>query len=475
MAISDILSSLGGGKPKSKTVDFSGAYRDSTRGMTLKALQQRQRELQEASARAMAPRQIGHPLQGVAQIADVISSGIREGRAANQEAAGRARFAELLAGGLAPDEIGEAMGLDPETAMKYQERTWAQEDRKEERGYTEGRDLLKHGWDVDKQTAEVKARQEEAKAAEAAALKRQDDQQEATRILANDRATIEQKQAAQKVLDDAASAKQDAALKPEEAQINAAVEAGTMSQADADAKLEIIRRKDEADIANALPAQVTAVPPEIAAARGGDIAKNPQDYSYNTKTQEITPVERARSPQDMAATDKFEVGLVENRATQANLQKALELAPTIFEGSGVFGAGGAKQRADIILKTPGAYSPEMVKQATATQAYFNIMNKEAIMAMSNALTGATTEYEMQQFVKIMSDEATPLATKQAELARMQAKVKAHEQRLLRQVGESRGNVNAGAEQLTPPPAAAPPEDADARRAERKAKYGLEDD
>src|SRR4029077_21273376 len=120
------------------TIDFTSAYRDATQGSTLKALAARRAEMQAANA-GMKPREVKSPWQGAANIADTISGAIREGRVANDEARGRARFAELLAGGLAPDEIGEAMGLDPETTMKYQERTWAQEDTKATRDYESGR------------------------------------------------------------------------------------------------------------------------------------------------------------------------------------------------------------------------------------------------------------------------------------------------------------------------------------------------
>lgn len=184
------------------TIDFTSAYRDATQGSTLKALAARRAEMQAANA-ALKPREVKSPWQGAANIADTISGAIREGRIANQEAAGRARFAELLAGGLTPDEIGEAMGLDPETTMKYQERTWAQEDTKATREYDAGRDDLKHGWDVQAAADRVKAEQEAARLADEAATKRQDDQQAASLVLADHNATIDQKQAAQKVIDDA--------------------------------------------------------------------------------------------------------------------------------------------------------------------------------------------------------------------------------------------------------------------------------
>src|SRR6188768_2574485 len=136
-------------------IDFTSAYRDATKGSTLKALAARRAEMQAAMATAR-PREVKSPEQAVASVAETISGSIRECRLANQEAQGRARFAQLLAGGLAPDEIGEAMGLDPETTMKYQERTWAQEDTKATREYDASRDALKHGWDVTAASDRVK-------------------------------------------------------------------------------------------------------------------------------------------------------------------------------------------------------------------------------------------------------------------------------------------------------------------------------
>src|SRR4029077_2424939 len=146
--------------------DFSGtsAYRDSTRGATIKALQLRQQKLQEETAAAQQPRQIASPWQGAAQIADVIGSSIREGRAANEEQAGRQRFAQLLAGGLTPDEMGEAIGLDPETAMRYQEHTWDTEKTAAETATREKEALRSHGWDVDAATSRVQAEKDAAAA-----------------------------------------------------------------------------------------------------------------------------------------------------------------------------------------------------------------------------------------------------------------------------------------------------------------------
>src|SRR6187455_2225780 len=143
-------------------IDFSSAYRDATKGSTLKALAARRAEMQAALATAR-PREVKSPEQAIASVAETISGSIREGRLANQEAQGRARFAQLLAGGLAPDEIGEAMGLDPETTMKYQERTWAKEDASAAAAARQAELEQGNKWDTEAATARVKAEQDAAR------------------------------------------------------------------------------------------------------------------------------------------------------------------------------------------------------------------------------------------------------------------------------------------------------------------------
>lgn len=159
------------------TVDFSAAYRDSSRGSTIKAMQQRRAHMAQMMETAMAPRQIDSPWQGASQIAEVIGGGIREARASNEENAARQRFAQLLAGGLTPDEMGEAVSLDPDIAMKYQENAWTSEREKEAARVRQQELVQGHGWDVDAATARVQA--EQAAAAERArqdALSQEDTQ-----------------------------------------------------------------------------------------------------------------------------------------------------------------------------------------------------------------------------------------------------------------------------------------------------------
>jgi hypothetical protein len=144
------------------TIDFTGSYRDATRGMTIKALQERQKALQDEAAAQMAPREMGSPWQGAAQIAGVIGSRIQEARAANDEQAGRQRFAELLAGGLSDQEIGEAITLDPDNARFFQEHQWATEKEAADRAARQAELEQGNRWDVEAAKARVAAERDAA-------------------------------------------------------------------------------------------------------------------------------------------------------------------------------------------------------------------------------------------------------------------------------------------------------------------------
>jgi hypothetical protein len=104
---------------------FGGSgYRDAARGATIKALEDRRKAAEEAFNTSLAPRQINHPLQGIADVLGTVSAGVREGRADAQAADARDQLAKLMAGGLTPDEYGQAMGLDPELTGKYIGHDW---------------------------------------------------------------------------------------------------------------------------------------------------------------------------------------------------------------------------------------------------------------------------------------------------------------------------------------------------------------
>jgi hypothetical protein len=352
--------------------------------------------------------------------------------------------------------------------MKFQERNWAQEDLKESRATEEMRLLRERGWSVE--DAETRVREKIAEEDRAAGREEKIDTREQGQTIATEERAagretdintreLEETKAEEirKAATDAAKAEQDAALSTPQGERAAAVKAGTMSQAEADELNKIDEDKARADAAAAGPDEWRTPTAEEAARQGGEVGRSPGSYMFNAKTGEFKPVERARTSTDIANTGKFETSLAETRSAKTALKKALELAPNIFEGGGLpgnlnipgtdigapEGTGDALQRAKVVLMTPWAYPDEWVKQAEATKGYFNIMNEEAIKAMGIALTGASSNLEMQEFQKIMADPGTPLTTKQDQIKRMLAKLDAYEQIQTKQVTESGGNTGIG--------------------------------
>ena len=266
------------------TIDFTSGYRDATQGSTLKALAQRRAEMAASLAAHRMP-QINDPLQGVAEVANTISGSIREGRLANQEAAGRQRFAQLLSGGLAPDEIGEAMGLDPETTQMYVKNDWdvkAAADRVE----------------ADRKAKEAEYGHQDTTAATLAGT------HEAAAVAADTRGAAEKRIEEGASADAAAKAATaadnrtllDAALRADNpVAVDEAVKRGLMPVEDGAKLKEQISRTTEADIASKMPDRALPLTPEDAAKWGGDVAKNPANYYIDQKTGKPTLINPSTS------------------------------------------------------------------------------------------------------------------------------------------------------------------------------------
>jgi len=336
------------------TIDFTSGYRDATKGATLKALQKRRDDQAAATALAMKPREIGSMWQGAAQIGDVISGSIREGRLANQEAAGRTRFAELLAGGLAPDEIGEAMGLDPETAMKYQERTWASEDTEK-----------KHRWDVDAAAQRVR----DERATQEAGFTHSDTQQKAGFTHADT------------------------------AQEDAQKHAFELKKAEGQAEVDEIGKKVEAR--------------KAAAAKIGLVEGTPEYEKYvATETMPSSP--NLGGPAGLKAINEMgsQVGQYDSALNSFN--RALELVdkiPTELLGSAQLDA--AKLAADwgpyaldkaveMVHSIPG-YEKVTTDQVNDLLEYDRLVGLNAMTTMSTTLKGQSTDREMAAFLQRLAN------------------------------------------------------------------------
>ena len=106
---------------------------------------------------------------------------------------------------------------------------------------------------------------------------------------------------------------------------------------------------------------------------------------------------------------------VQLKSTVAALNRALELNDKIFTGAG------AEGRQWLGTQLPDALVPDVVadpRQAQQTEEWRSLMKPEAIAAMANSLSGATTDFELRQFVELMADPKTTAKTRSALITRM---------------------------------------------------------
>lgn len=109
------------------------------------------------------------------------------------------------------------------------------------------------------------------------------------------------------------------------------------------------------------------------------------------------------------------------KAAIDQLTEAKALLPQIYTG---YGAG---IRSSFNQAAPGML-PNVItdpKRAQATQRYNQILGTESIGAMSQTLKGATTDFEMREFSRLMNDPNQTPETKQKALDAMIAKANAH--------------------------------------------------
>lgn len=341
-----------------------GNYRDATRGATIKALEERRKALEDALTKASQPTQVNHPLQGVAGLAETMSAGIREGRAANEAIAGRQRLAELMAGGLTPDEYGEAMGLDPEITGKY----------------------IGHDWDTQAAKDRVQAEKDAAAAlaqtqSGAAATKHGYDVTDAATL-----AETQRKQA------------EDAARIAE-------------AKANADLGRDITKETKKEEITGDRWGPVT---PDIAAKYGpdSDVAKNPGAYHVNARTGDIEKINTSTvgipsTKEVYDAQDK----LASIDAHMDDLHRALDLNDQVIQGA--YGKGAS----ELAGQDPTGYAPGVIDwinnkagvkgSVDATKEYNQLVSSGAMTRMAEELKGSTAYQEILHYQEIF---ASPTAS-----------------------------------------------------------------
>jgi hypothetical protein len=151
-----------------------------------------------------------------------------------------------------------------------------------------------------------------------------------------------------------------------------------------------------------------------------------------------------------------------NLATQGALHDLKEARDLLGpDGTGIRAGAGAGSK-QIGAKWGGDYLGISDPQATQRTERFNqIMSAEAITAMAEKLKGATTDFELKQFVALMNDPNAEGKTKVQALNNMIAKGEAHEALQQDQLKRSKLQVPQGPAATGAGPAAAGSPDAEA--------------
>jgi len=173
-------------------------YRDASKALTIKALQERQKAAADAAAQAtQIQTPIADPLQGFAHLSGILSSGMQESRAAQQEGAARQQLAGIMAKidpntGPTQAQLAEMQMLDPDFANKQYEAAMAERRavaaREDEQAFRAGESQVERDARIAEQNrlfAHQDTSQEDQQAA-ASDLSRQGAEQDITKMTKTD-------------------------------------------------------------------------------------------------------------------------------------------------------------------------------------------------------------------------------------------------------------------------------------------------
>ena len=149
--------------------------------------------------------------------------------------------------------------------------------------------------------------------------------------------------------------------------------------------------------------------------RTGTIGNKLVDLETGKVIQEYPAQPKALGATDRKAIRTAKEQNVQLKSTVASLDRALELNDKIFTGAG------AEARQALGTQLPDWMVPNQVaspQQAQQTEEWRSLMKPEAIAAMANSLSGATTDFELRQFVELMADPKTTAQTRRGLIDRM---------------------------------------------------------
>jgi hypothetical protein len=143
------------------------------------------------------------------------------------------------------------------------------------------------------------------------------------------------------------------------------------------------------------------------------------------------------NPTEMKALYSAEDEIPALDNTIATLEQAKALNDKTYTGKGAGWAG------TIGATVPGGDWVFDKQKAENTLEFSKLMSMEAIQAMAAALTGATTNFELNKFVEILADPATPPDVRARTIDRMMQLAQRQRDLKARRVQELRGDDGGG--------------------------------
>jgi len=337
-------------------------YRDPLKAMTIKALQDRQKEAALASAKAAEVPQIASPWQGLAHLSDIAATGMQEGRIASAEADARGRLAEIMRGvgpeGPTQQQLADMSALDPDRSNKMYD------------------DLQR----IRQENASREDTQAEARAAAATAA----DVAAGVATTANERQVTE-KQREEGVSAGVATTLNERQVAEKKREEEAAAAQKTVED---QAKIDAIGRETDARRAEAEKQGLKPGTPEYDA------------YVLRGAAPPIDPMGGRQAMKDVKDM-QLEASHYDSTLDALNLAK--ELAPNVPTGTGNYVAITTGMKAGALGRQALKAAGYTDAQIDATMRFDQIMGAEAVQRMSATLKGQTSNYEMATFTRIMNN------------------------------------------------------------------------
>lgn len=163
--------------------------------------------------------------------------------------------------------------------------------------------------------------------------------------------------------------------------------------------------------------------------RQPDVPSLPQGYRWKPDGtgMEAIPGGPAAQPPKKSVTELKQIHAADDAVpvldqTVDTLKKAEDLISEQAEKDGIaaYEGTGAGWAGYIGARTPGGSFLFDEKRSKSTDEWGTIMNMEAIKSMAENLKGATTNFELQEFVRILADPSQPREIRRRTLQRMRS-------------------------------------------------------